>query len=119
MQGPTHHSFTFNLLFLYELKHKVHLSKTGFSIFDSVSFLLKFIFLFNNMHGLFDLKNVITPFKIKIIEKPRTVLLPEVARRSFKIQLYMPELELPIKWPGDKFFKFRKSKFLERHNSNF
>ena len=40
--APTHHNFTFNLRFLYELKHKVRLSKT---IFDSVSFLLKFIFL--------------------------------------------------------------------------
>ena len=28
----------------------------GFSIFGSVSFLLKFIFLFNKMHGLFDFK---------------------------------------------------------------
>ena len=28
----------------------------GFSIFDSVSFLLKFIFLLNKMHGLFDFK---------------------------------------------------------------
>ena len=28
----------------------------GFSIFDSVSFLLKFIFLFNKKHGLFDFK---------------------------------------------------------------
>ena len=28
----------------------------GFSIFDSISFLLKFIFLFNKMHGLFDFK---------------------------------------------------------------
>ena len=28
----------------------------GFSIFDSVSFLLKFIFLFNKMHGFFDFK---------------------------------------------------------------
>ena len=28
----------------------------GFSIFDSVSFLLKFIFLFNKMYGLFDFK---------------------------------------------------------------
>ena len=28
LQAPTHHSFTFNLPFLYELKHKVHLSKT-------------------------------------------------------------------------------------------
>ena len=24
-QAPPHHSFTFNLRFLYELKHKVHL----------------------------------------------------------------------------------------------
>ena len=46
-RAPTHHSFTFNLRFLYELKHKLRLSKTvcgGFSIFDSVSFLLKFFF---------------------------------------------------------------------------
>ena len=28
----------------------------GFSIFDSVSLLLNFIFLFNKMHGLFDFK---------------------------------------------------------------
>ena len=28
----------------------------GFSIFDSVSFLLKFIFLFSKMHGFFDSK---------------------------------------------------------------
>ena len=28
----------------------------GFPIFDSVSFLLKFIFLFNKMHGFFDFK---------------------------------------------------------------
>ena len=27
-QAPTHHSFTFNLRFLYELKHKVRLSKS-------------------------------------------------------------------------------------------
>ena len=57
-RAPTHDSFTFNLRFLYELKHKVRLSKMcgGFSIFDSVLFLLKFIFLFNKMHGLFDFK---------------------------------------------------------------
>ena len=54
----THHSFTFNLRFSYELKRKVRLSKVcvGFSIFNSVSFLLKFIFLFNKKHGLFDFK---------------------------------------------------------------
>ena len=29
-RAPTHQSFTFNLRFLYELKHKVRLSKTVF-----------------------------------------------------------------------------------------
>ena len=27
-RAPTHHSFSFNLQFLYELKHKIRLSKT-------------------------------------------------------------------------------------------
>ena len=39
----------------------------GFSIFNSVSFLLKFIFFFNKMHGLFDFKTPYIPFKIDII----------------------------------------------------
>ena len=34
----------------------VRLCKTVCGIFDSVSFLLKFIFLFNKMHALFDFK---------------------------------------------------------------
>ena len=57
-RAQTHHSFTFDLRFLDELKHKFVSLKlcVGFSIFDSVSFLLKFIFLFNKMHGLFDFK---------------------------------------------------------------
>ena len=42
----TYHNFTFNLQFLYECKRKVH----------SISFLLKFVLLFNKMHGLFDFK---------------------------------------------------------------
>ena len=33
LQAPTHDSFTFNLRFLYELKHKVSLSKTVCGIF--------------------------------------------------------------------------------------
>ena len=48
--------------------------REGFSIFDSISFLLKFLFLFNKMHGFFELKKSI-PFKIQIIEKLLTVLL--------------------------------------------
>ena len=50
-------SFTFNLRFLNELRQKVCLSKTvGFSIFDSVSVLLKPTFLFNKMQPLFSFK---------------------------------------------------------------
>ena len=32
-RASTHHSFTFNLQFLYALKHKVHLPKTVCGIF--------------------------------------------------------------------------------------
>ena len=57
-RATTRHTFTFNLRFLNEMKHKVRLSKTECEIFHfgSVSFLLKFIFLFNKMHGLFGFK---------------------------------------------------------------
>ena len=72
-QTPTHHSFTFNLRFLNEVNRNVRLSKTMFAIFDSVSFLLKMIFLLNKMHGLFDFLERL--FKIKITEKSHTVLL--------------------------------------------
>ena len=32
-QGPTYHSFTFNMRFLYEQKYKIRLSKTVSGIF--------------------------------------------------------------------------------------
>ena len=55
--GPPHHWFTFDLRFLYELKHKVRLSKTMCGIFYfRFRFVFKFIFLFNKMHALFDFK---------------------------------------------------------------
>ena len=41
-QAPTHHSFTFNSRFLYELKHKVHLSKTVCGIFH---FRIRLVFI--------------------------------------------------------------------------
>ena len=41
-RAPTHHSFTFNLRFLYELKHKVRLSKTVCGI---LHFRFRFIFI--------------------------------------------------------------------------
>ena len=37
----------------------------GFSIFGSVPFLLKFLFLFNKMHGLFDCKTSLSHLKLK------------------------------------------------------
>ena len=53
-----------------------------FSVFHSVSFLLKFIFLFHKMHGLLEyfcsMGSSIIPFEIKIIEKPHIVLLPDL-----------------------------------------
>ena len=41
-QAPAYHSFTFNSQLLYELKHKVHLSKTVCGIFH---FRFRFIFI--------------------------------------------------------------------------
>ena len=41
-RAPTHHSFTFNLRFLYELKHKVRFSKTLCRIFH---FWFRFVFI--------------------------------------------------------------------------
>ena len=45
LRPPTHHSFTFDLQFLYELKHMVHLSKTVCGIVD-FRFHLTFIKLY-------------------------------------------------------------------------
>ena len=57
----------FNFRLLYELKYKFVSLKSfmGFSIFDSVSFLLKFVFLSNKMHGLFDFKTSYYLSKLK------------------------------------------------------
>ena len=41
-QAPTYHSFTFNLRFLYDLKHKVRLSKTACEVFY---FRSRFVFI--------------------------------------------------------------------------
>ena len=58
LQAPIHHSFTFHLQLLYELKHKVRLSKAVHGIFR-FRFLfvsIKIHIFFNKMHGLFDFK---------------------------------------------------------------
>ena len=87
----------------------------GFYIFDSVSFVLKFTFLFSKKHGLFDFKTLI-PFKLKILEKPHGVLLQNLwllsCSKKFEnstisawvgtpqVLLSSPELELPKNWFG-------------------
>ena len=51
LRTQTHHHFTFNLRVLYELKHKVHLSKTvcGVSYFRFCSIFIKvYIFVQQN-----------------------------------------------------------------------
>ena len=48
----------------------------GFSIFDFVSFLLKFVFVRQKVWSLWLYLNAIIPSKIKIIEKPHPLLLP-------------------------------------------
>ena len=73
-RAQTYHSFSFNLQLLYFLSKTV----CGILRFDLVSFLLKFTFFFNKMHETFDFKNVIITFNIKIMEKPHTVLLPDL-----------------------------------------
>ena len=54
LRAPTHHRFTSNLRFLFEMKHKVRLFKSVqnflFSI-PSVLFLLQFMFLIDKKHG--------------------------------------------------------------------
>ena len=68
--SSTHHSFTFISRFLYELEHKVPLSKTVSGIFHfrfRFGFIKVYIFLQQKAWILL-LQNVIIPFEIKIIE---------------------------------------------------
>ena len=58
-----------------------------FSIFDSVSFLLKFVFVQQNAWTLW-LQKIIIPFKIKIIEKPHTFLLLDLWFLSCNMKFY-------------------------------
>ena len=113
------HSFTFNLRFLYELKHKVRLSKSVQVIFHfrfHFVFIKVYIFVLQNAWTLW-IWNAITPFKIKIIQKAHIVLLPVVWFLSCN-SMISALVGAPQNWPGDKFFKTRKSKFWERLNSN-
>ena len=59
LRAPTHHSFTFNSQLLYELKYKVHLSKTVSGIFHfrfSLVFIKIYIFSSTKTIDSFTLK---------------------------------------------------------------
>ena len=56
-QVPTHHSFTFNLRFLHELKHKVHLFKNVCGIFP---FQFRFVFIYFSIWVFFHSQSQIT-----------------------------------------------------------
>ena len=78
-RAQTHQSFTFNLRFLYELKYKGRHSEIVCRIFH-----FRFHFVFTQIYISVQkskalwLSNVIIPFKIKTIEKPHLVLLPDL-----------------------------------------
>ena len=79
-QGPIHRSFTFILLFLYELKHIVLLSRIMCGILHFLFrfiFIKVYIFVQQNAMDFLILKRQI-PFKIEITEKLHTLLLQDL-----------------------------------------
>ena len=97
--AATHHSFTFNMRILYELKYKLCLCKIVFGIFH-----FRFCFVFIKVHIFVQqrawtlaLWKVIIPFKIKIIEKPYLIfkLQQEVWKfRDIFVNLSSPKTHL-------------------------
>ena len=84
-RAPAYHSLTFNLRFLYELKHKVRLSKSVCGIFHfrfrSVFITVyQFILLLNKKLGLSLTLKRHNSFHntITIIEKPQTFFFPDL-----------------------------------------
>ena len=120
-RAPSYHSFTFNSQLLYELKHKVYLSRTvcGIFHFRFRRILLKFIFLFNKKHGLFDFKTSKFFSKYKNNGKATHSFAPRLL--SFKLQQKVWKFSDTCKnsvihlknWPGEE--KLITSKFWVRH----
>ena len=66
--------------------------------------------MFNKTHELFDFKTSI-PFNIKIMQKPHTLLLPDLW--IFQ-QEFLNCNDIYVSWSWEKFLKLRKSKFWAR-----
>ena len=94
-QAPVLYSFTFNSQFLFKMNPKVYLSTTVCGIFH-FWFCLTFIkvcFFCSKKVWTFWLQDNITPFKIRMIEKPHTVLLVDLqflsCNKKFKNSMKM------------------------------
>ena len=105
-QAPTNHSSTFNLRFLHELNHKARVSKTVWDFPFSIPFCF-YLSLYFYSTKCMDSLTLKLHNSFQVIENPHSF-------EKFKIQWYLPDLELPKNWPGDEFFKLRKVKFWER-----
>ena len=111
---PQLFSFTFKLRLLYELKCKVHhLLCVGFSIFDCLVFIKIYIFVPQKAWTLW-LWTVIITFKIKIIQNPHTLLLPDLWFLSWNKNIWYFN-DICVSWrspeTGDELFTLRKLKF--------
>ena len=109
-RAPNHHNFTFNSQFLYKLKHMVHHFKTVRVIFHfrfRLLFIKFYIFVQQKAWTLW-LPKVVIPFKIKIIEKPHTVLVPDhwFLSCNKNIQWYLHEFgkfnDICVSWSSPK-----------------
>ena len=105
--------------FLYELKHKVRPSKTlfGLFLFRSYFVFIKVCIMFQQNAWTLRLKNVIFPFKIKIIEKPHILLLLDLLE-IFKLQQEVLKLNsICVSWNSPKIDP--ETNFLNLQNRSF
>ena len=114
--APTHHSFTFNLQFLYELRQKVHLSKIGCGNFhfQYVSFLLQFTFFSNKSMNYLTLKRQ-NSFQNNNNRKATHSFPPDLwflrCNKKFENSMISAWDRALQNWHGDEFFKLQTSTF--------
>ena len=107
-RAPTHYSFTFNSRFLYELKHKVRLSKSvcGIFHFRFRHVFIKVYFFVQQKAWTLWLYNVIICFKIKIRKKSHIFFLPDLwspRPMIFKLQQEVWKLnDVCVSWSSSK-----------------
>ena len=117
LRATANHSFTFNLRFLYVLKHKIHLSTTACCIFYFRFFFvfIKFYIFFQtkcmdfmtlNRHNFFQ-NNKNSKATLSFPHRPLILKLPKEI-----LKWYLHILELPKTWPSYKFFNPSKIEVL-------